>query len=68
MMAADDPGRIVAVLDWEMSTLGDPLTDLGLFLLYWGQADAQFVATGGGHRPRGRLPHPRRDRRPATPR
>jgi aminoglycoside phosphotransferase (APT) family kinase protein len=46
MMAADDPGRIVAVLDWEMSTLGDPLTDLGLFLLYWGQADAQFVATG----------------------
>jgi aminoglycoside phosphotransferase (APT) family kinase protein len=46
MMAKDDPGRIVAVLDWEMSTLGDPLTDLGLFLLYWGQADAQFVATG----------------------
>lgn len=46
MMAADDPARIVAVLDWEMSTLGDPLTDLGLFLLYWGQADAQFVATG----------------------
>jgi aminoglycoside phosphotransferase (APT) family kinase protein len=46
MMAADDPGRIVAVLDWEMSTLGDPLTDLGLFLLYWGQADAQVIATG----------------------
>ncbi len=46
MMALDDPGRIVAVLDWEMSTLGDPLTDLGLFLLYWGQADAQVIATG----------------------
>jgi aminoglycoside phosphotransferase (APT) family kinase protein len=46
MMAADDPGRIVAVLDWEMSTLGDPLADLGLFLLYWGQADAQVIATG----------------------
>jgi len=46
MMATDDPGRIVAVLDWEMSTLGDPLTDLGLFLLYWGQADAQVIATG----------------------
>jgi len=27
--------RIVAVLDWEMSTLGDPLADLGLFLVYW---------------------------------
>ncbi len=46
MMAAEDPGRIVAVLDWEMSTLGDPLTDVGLFLLYWGQANAQVIATG----------------------
>ncbi|MGH2689764.1 MAG: phosphotransferase family protein [Actinomycetota bacterium] len=31
----DDHQRIVAVLDWEMATLGDPLTDLGLFLLFW---------------------------------
>ena len=31
------PGRIVAVLDWEMSTLGDPLTDLGTLLAYWGE-------------------------------
>jgi aminoglycoside phosphotransferase (APT) family kinase protein len=46
MMDSDDPGTIVAVLDWEMSTLGDPLADLGLFLLYWGQADAQVIATG----------------------
>ena len=46
MMAKDDPGTIVAVLDWEMSTLGDPLADLGLFLLYWGRADAQVIATG----------------------
>ncbi|GAB2624350.1 phosphotransferase family protein [Streptomyces capparidis] len=28
-------GRIAAVLDWEMATLGDPLADLGLFLVYW---------------------------------
>src|SRR4029078_5524970 len=48
MLATDDPGRVVAVLDWEMSTLGDPLADLGLFLLYWGQADAQVIATGAG--------------------
>ena len=34
-----DPGRIAAVLDWEMSTLGDPLADLGLLLVYW-QPDA----------------------------
>ncbi len=46
MMATDDPGKIVAVLDWEMSTLGDPLADLGLFLLYWGNAGAQIIATG----------------------
>jgi aminoglycoside phosphotransferase (APT) family kinase protein len=33
------PGRVAAVLDWEMSTLGDPLTDLGLLLIYWAQED-----------------------------
>jgi aminoglycoside phosphotransferase (APT) family kinase protein len=37
MLAPDDPGRIVAVLDWEMATLGDPLSDVGLFLVYWGR-------------------------------
>jgi aminoglycoside phosphotransferase (APT) family kinase protein len=36
---AADPGRIRAVLDWEMSTLGDPLADLGLLMIYWRQAD-----------------------------
>ncbi|MHB8717292.1 MAG: phosphotransferase family protein [Candidatus Dormibacteria bacterium] len=29
------PGRIAAVVDWEMSTLGDPLCDLGLLAVYW---------------------------------
>jgi len=28
-------GRIVAVLDWELCTLGDPLADLGLLMVYW---------------------------------
>jgi aminoglycoside phosphotransferase (APT) family kinase protein len=31
------PGEIVAVLDWEMSTLGDPLADLGALLAYWSE-------------------------------
>lgn len=31
----DDPTQIVGVLDWEMCTLGDPLTDLGTALAYW---------------------------------
>ncbi len=35
MLDRADPGRVVAVLDWEMATLGDPLIDLGLLLCYW---------------------------------
>ncbi len=38
ILAADDPTRIVAVLDWEMATLGDPLMDLGTSLGYWVEA------------------------------
>lgn len=30
-----DLGRVVAVFDWEMSALGDPLVDLGIVLAYW---------------------------------
>jgi len=30
-----DPGRVIAVYDWEMATLGDPLADLGYTLIYW---------------------------------
>ena len=35
--AGADPAkaRIAAVVDWEMSTLGDPLTDVGALLMYW---------------------------------
>src|SRR5580693_176024 len=55
--------RITAVVDWEMATLGDPLADLGLTLVYWtdpgeegwlnpdqkaaGAADSPGVAHGG---------------------
>jgi len=35
----DNPLRIIGVLDWEMSTIGDPLMDLGGSLAYWVQAD-----------------------------
>jgi aminoglycoside phosphotransferase (APT) family kinase protein len=33
------PGKLLAVLDWEMSTLGDPLADLGAMLAYWSEPD-----------------------------
>jgi aminoglycoside phosphotransferase (APT) family kinase protein len=35
----DDAGRVRAVLDWEMATVGDPLMDLGTTLGYWVEAD-----------------------------
>ncbi len=52
MLAADDISRVVAVLDWEMSALGDPLVDLGILLAYWSptappdQRDALTTVTG----------------------
>jgi aminoglycoside phosphotransferase (APT) family kinase protein len=42
-----DVGRVAAVLDWEMSTLGDPLADLGVLLVYWNQADDTGPRKGG---------------------
>jgi aminoglycoside phosphotransferase (APT) family kinase protein len=35
LLDAADPGRIEAVLDWDMCTQGDPLADLGYVLNYW---------------------------------
>jgi len=35
VLAPDDLGRVVAVLDWEMATIGDPLMDFGTSLGYW---------------------------------
>ena len=45
-----DLTRIIAVLDWEMCTLGDPLMDLGTSLAYWTEAgdDPRWRAAGFG--------------------
>jgi aminoglycoside phosphotransferase (APT) family kinase protein len=37
MLAPDRPGRVLAVLDWELATLGDPLLDLGWLLASYPQ-------------------------------
>jgi aminoglycoside phosphotransferase (APT) family kinase protein len=37
MVDRQDPTRIIGVLDWEMSTLGDTLTDLGILCSFWDQ-------------------------------
>lgn len=39
MFDSGDPARLVAVFDWDMCTLGDPLSDLGALLTYWTQPD-----------------------------
>ena len=66
MLAADDPGRIVAVLDWEMATLGDPA--------FRPRAVPRVLGTRPGHvrgrqpvdEPRRRLPVTRRGRASVT--
>jgi aminoglycoside phosphotransferase (APT) family kinase protein len=40
----NDQGAVRAILDWEICTLGDPLADLGLLMVYWAEpADTMAV-------------------------
>ncbi len=39
IFAAQPPARLIAVLDWEMATIGDPLADLGYLCMFWAQDD-----------------------------
>jgi aminoglycoside phosphotransferase (APT) family kinase protein len=43
----DDSGHVTAILDWEICTLGDPLADLGLLLVYWAEPSDASVALLG---------------------
>ena len=45
VLSVRDPGRIEAVLDWELATLGDPLFDLGYFLSSVPEPDAALTPT-----------------------
>jgi aminoglycoside phosphotransferase (APT) family kinase protein len=55
LLDAADPRRILAVLDWEMATVGDPLMDLGTTLAYWVEANdppaLRATATGPTYLP-----------------
>jgi aminoglycoside phosphotransferase (APT) family kinase protein len=64
MVADDPPSRIVAIFDWEMATIGDPLADLGYLTVTWVQpgdpADTMFsslsaVTRGDGFQTRDEL-------------
>lgn len=51
ILDADDPLKIIGVLDWEMATLGDPLMDLGNAMAYWVQADDDTYFKGFRRQP-----------------
>jgi aminoglycoside phosphotransferase (APT) family kinase protein len=36
-------GEVAAVVDWELCTLGDPLADVGLLLVYWGEEGDELI-------------------------
>ncbi|MBF6561017.1 MAG: phosphotransferase family protein [Candidatus Binataceae bacterium] len=50
MFAPDNSGQVVGVFDWEMSTLGDPMIDLGTSLNYWREANdpEEFIEMAEG--------------------
>jgi aminoglycoside phosphotransferase (APT) family kinase protein len=39
-------GEVAAVVDWELCTLGDPLADVGLLMVYWPEPGDELVALG----------------------
>jgi aminoglycoside phosphotransferase (APT) family kinase protein len=39
MFASEQPARLIAIFDWEMATIGDPLADLGYMVMHWTQPD-----------------------------
>jgi aminoglycoside phosphotransferase (APT) family kinase protein len=42
-MILSPSGEVAAVVDWELCTLGDPLADVGMLLVYWSQAGDDFM-------------------------
>jgi len=43
----DGDGEVIAVLDWEICTLGDPLADLGILMVYWTEPGDAMAALPG---------------------
>jgi aminoglycoside phosphotransferase (APT) family kinase protein len=42
-MILTETGEVAAVVDWELCTLGDPLADVGMLLVYWGEEHDELV-------------------------
>jgi len=43
-MILSDDGEVAAVVDWELCTLGDPLADVGMLMVYWSQPGDEATA------------------------
>lgn len=55
MVNTDDPSKLVAIFDWDMCTLGDPLSDVGTLMTYWTDPNdpPHMKMLGGTFRPVG---------------
>jgi aminoglycoside phosphotransferase (APT) family kinase protein len=42
MILAPGASAVAAVVDWELCTIGDPLADVGMLLVYWGDPDDEL--------------------------
>jgi aminoglycoside phosphotransferase (APT) family kinase protein len=42
-MILSDTGEVAAVVDWELCTLGDPLADVGMLIVYWSEAGDELM-------------------------
>jgi aminoglycoside phosphotransferase (APT) family kinase protein len=54
MLAHGAPARLVAIFDWEMATIGDPLADIGYMMLHWvepGDSVGRFTLQSVTNRP-----------------
>ena len=62
MLANDAPARLIAIFDWELSTIGDPLADLGYMTVTWaerGRPRGHLVRQPERRHAPDRVPHPR---------
>ena len=67
MILAPGADAVAAVVDWELCTLGDPLADVGMLLVYWAEPGDELMPLFDAGDDCARLPVARRGRASATP-
>ncbi len=50
MFCREPATQLQGILDWELSTLGDPLTDVGMLAFYWGEVAESMMTVRQAHR------------------